>query len=142
MDIDYETEEGNVEIQTSMGGGKNKVFEGRNTASRFGAIQTTTETRLMVENYDDEIEYDNRLYESQMFYFNTVTRVTCYPHLPEINIDTVIGEGLDHCFDYAWEIRILNEYINKYGTDKFMKGEDMRSKCIAIMSRLFYYIGT
>ena len=87
--------------------------------------QTTTETRLITECCN-EIKYDNRLYESQMFYFNTVTRVTCYPHLPDF--DTVIGEGLDHCFDCTSEIRILNNYITK-------KGEMTDNNRIATMSK-------
>jgi len=48
-------------------------------------------------------EYDNKKYESQMMYFNNVTRHSLYPH-------NVTGEGLDHCYDCAAEIRILKRY--------------------------------
>jgi hypothetical protein len=102
--------------------------------------QTTTETRLICEggDYEDEIEYDNRLYESQMFYYNIGTRVACYQHLPEFGITTVPGEGLDHCYDCTSEVRTLNEYVNRFGVDKFIKEkitDDIRCKCIAIISR-------
>jgi hypothetical protein len=119
---------------------KTKYLKGEITLPVWGP-QTTTETRLIVSgNYEEEIEYDNRLYESEMFCFNTVTRVVCYPHLPEIKIDTVIGEGLDHCYDCTAEIRILNGYITKFGVDKFIQDKltanhDTRCKCIAIMSK-------
>lgn len=100
--------------------------------------QTTTESRLICEGNYEEMEYDNRLYESQMFYHNTVTRVACYQHLPELGITTIPGEGFDHCFDCTSEIRILNEYINKFGVSKFVSEEitdDLRCKCIALMSK-------
>jgi len=118
--------------------GRTKYLKGKVSLPVWGP-QTTTETRLICwGDYEDEIDYDNRLYESQMFYFNTVSRVACYSHLPEIKIDTVPGEGLDHCFDCTSEVRILNDYINKFGTGEFIKEEltnDIRCKCIALMSK-------
>eukprot|EP00761_Pharyngomonas_kirbyi_P010874 gb/GECH01010897.1/.p1 GENE.gb/GECH01010897.1/~~gb/GECH01010897.1/.p1 ORF type:complete len:467 (+),score=122.26 gb/GECH01010897.1/:1-1401(+) len=48
--------------------------------------------------------YDNTKYGNQMFYFNTRTRSTYYPH-------NVTGEGIDHCFDCRSEIHILERYI-------------------------------
>jgi hypothetical protein len=54
-------------------------------------------------------------------------------------INRVFGEGLDCCYDCTAEVRTLNNYINKLGIDKFMKEKeltnDIRTKCIAIMSR-------
>lgn len=71
--------------------------------------QTTTETRLIVHGSDNGqlIEYDNRLYEEQMFYFNTTTRVQYYEHSFQI-------QGLDHCYDCAAELVILGNYFKKY----------------------------
>lgn len=66
--------------------------------------QTTTETRLVSRGGSKT--WDNRKYEEQMFYFNTVTRLTAYDH-------DVISDGLDHCYDCAAEVRILKEYLIK-----------------------------
>jgi len=66
--------------------------------------QTTTETRLVVARDAKMKDWDNRLYESQMFRFNTVTRVQNYPH-------QVRAEGIDHCFDCASEVEILRRYL-------------------------------
>ena len=52
--------------------------------------------------------YDNREYEEKLFYFNTVTRTSYYKH----EVDGV--EGLDHCFDCASEIVILQQYLQKF----------------------------
>ncbi len=69
--------------------------------------QTTTETRLIVdiENLDVPFRYNHRLYEEQMFYWNTRTRVDGYIH-------DVISPGLDHCYDCAAEAYILERYLN------------------------------
>lgn len=63
---------------------------------------TSTETRL-VPNGHAKKYYDNTTYEEQCFYFQTVTRVTLYPH-------NVAGEGIDHCYDCAAEVKILTQY--------------------------------
>jgi hypothetical protein len=52
-------------------------------------------------------DYDNKQYEEQMFYFNTIIRPALYPH-------DVVGEGLDHCYDCRSEVDILTNYLNKY----------------------------
>ncbi|MEM3062935.1 MAG: hypothetical protein QW303_05265 [Nitrososphaerota archaeon] len=66
---------------------------------------TTTESRLIVTQNEKKI-YDNKKYEEQMFYFNTVMRVARYKH-------NIIGEGLDHCYDCTAEIHIIKEYLKK-----------------------------
>eukprot|EP00961_Rhodomonas_salina_P293788 3934036-Rhodomonas_salina.1 len=56
---------------------------------------TSTESRLIPHGHE-RIMWDNRKYEEQMFYFNTVTRVARYAH------DMPVGEvvsGLDYCYD-------------------------------------------
>jgi hypothetical protein len=71
--------------------------------------QTTTECRLITNlRYPHRtVVYDNRKYESQMMYFNNVTRHSLYHH----NIE---GEGLDHCYDCTAEIHILKEYLRMH----------------------------
>lgn len=63
--------------------------------------RTSSETRLVVENGNTTtIAYSHKDYEDLLFHFNTVTRTTYWPH-------DVKGEGLDHCYDCAAEIRII-----------------------------------
>ncbi len=79
--------------------------------------QTTTETRLIVRNHQPRAGgYNNRKYEQQMFHFNQVTRVEYYvfedngyyrDHIP----------GLDHCYDCAAEMFVLEEYVMKVQKD-------------------------
>lgn len=68
--------------------------------------QTTTECRLVTrrDNPSGTRVYDHEKYESQMFYFNTVTRCSLYSH-------GVAAEGLDRCYDCRAEVHILREYV-------------------------------
>ena len=50
------------------------------------------------------MEWDNKMYEEQMFYFNNIIRVSYYEHDVEV-------EGLDHCYDCASEVYILKKYL-------------------------------
>lgn len=67
--------------------------------------QTTTETRLLVTNSTNMIEWDNKKYEEQLFYFNNITRQSIYKH-------DVISEGLDYCYDCAAEVYVLKAYLS------------------------------
>lgn len=64
--------------------------------------QTTSECRL-VPTVGMRV-WENTLHNSQLFYFNTRTRVTIYPH-------AVRSEGLDHCYDCAAEVMVLRRYL-------------------------------
>jgi len=68
--------------------------------------QTTTESRLITVKDDPEkvTMYDHEKYESQMFFFNTVTRTALYTH-------SVKGQGMDRCYDCRAEVEILKNYI-------------------------------
>lgn len=77
---------------------------------------TTTETRLITSSNKTKV-YDNKKYESQMFHFNTQTRVARYPHnfLPFYDDDgEKIDPGLDHCYDCTSEIYIIGKYLEKF----------------------------
>ena len=41
---------------------------------------------------------------SNRFHFNSITRTTFYPH-------SIIGVGLDHCYDCSTEIYILQQFL-------------------------------
>ena len=99
--------------------------------------RTTSETRLVVtrkDHYDPDTQeprkrmYDHKWYEDLMFHFNTVTRTTYFPH--DITLDE--GEGLDHCFDCASEIFLIQEYLRKH---KGIQDPDTLKKETIQMSR-------
>ena len=74
----------------------------------FGPI-TTSESRLVCVVDEEKQEYpmmtwNNRKYESQMFFFNTHTRVNRYPH-------GSFHEGMDCCYDCTAEVQILYRYM-------------------------------
>jgi cap2 methyltransferase len=74
--------------------------------------QTTTEARLITDADPAAVaRYDHKRYEGQMFYFNTVTRHSLYPH-------SMAGEGLDHCYDCRAEIEILSNYLTHFSFSK------------------------
>ena len=68
--------------------------------------QTTTESRLITNRLHPTHtrKYDHEKYEGQMFYFNTMTRVSLYDH-------SVFAPGLDHCYDCRAEVEILRRYL-------------------------------
>lgn len=76
----------------------------------FGT-QTTSECRLMIfknSNSYDNITvpyrvYDHKIYNEQLFYFNTITRCRIYTHCCDIQL-------LDHCYDCTVEVNILESY--------------------------------
>jgi len=70
---------------------------------------TTTETRLVTNAEQPLILYDHTDYEELMFHFNTLTRMTYYPH----DIPTNNTTGYDHCFDCRAEIWVLEQYLKR-----------------------------
>ena len=84
---------------------------------------SSTETRLVVTE-DKVRKWKPNLYEDQMFYHNTVTRVSCWTH-------SVKAPGIDNCYDCNYEIFVLGEYLEKY--EKWLKSKDERSKRISKM---------
>jgi hypothetical protein len=76
------------------------------------ATLKSTETRLIVKKNAIMQNYNNRDYESQMFWHNRRGRPSCYP-VP-YNIPIKHENGLDYCWDCTSEILILHDYIAKY----------------------------
>lgn len=76
--------------------------------------QTTSEARLVCD-WDRTQPFDHTHYESQMFYFNTVTRVKLFPH-------AVKAEGMDFCYDCRAEIEGLGHAVFR----SFVFGEKFR----------------
>ncbi|KAG2378520.1 hypothetical protein C9374_008159 [Naegleria lovaniensis] len=69
--------------------------------------QTTSETRLICKGGCGTKIYDTQMYQDQMFFFNTRTRVYYYPH----DVDAV---GMDHCYDCRSEVYILELFLKRY----------------------------
>lgn len=94
-------------------------FENRPSAKRYfdyleGDIyfqiwppNSSSETRLYVKNNAKVKTYDCLKYENQLYYFNNVTRVSCYLH--DFNLD-----GLDHCYDCRAEIYVFENYLKHF----------------------------
>merc|ERR1711865_507782 len=84
--------------------------------------QTTTECRLLVkceggESLSMEV-YDHQRISEQLFYFNTVTRISIYPR-PQSSeecghvIDaTLLAAGLCRCYDCSVEVAIISAYLH------------------------------
>eukprot|EP00960_Hanusia_phi_P071422 767551-Hanusia_phi.AAC.3 len=70
----------------------------------------TTECRLIVEKDAKTRIYDNKKYENQMFYFNTVTRVNMYRHGNHLDYDPCY----DHCYDCVSDAFEIDKYCNKF----------------------------
>ena len=70
--------------------------------------QTTTECRLVTckDEPGKTREYDHEKFESQMFFFNVITRTALYTH-------DVKAEGMDRCYDCRAEVEILKKYITQ-----------------------------
>lgn len=79
---------------------------------------------------DAERVYNHKHYEDYMFHFNTVTRTTCFDQ-------PVVATGLDHCFDCASEVLILEQYLQKrrgMQADDPMLAEEVR-KLVDVLSQ-------
>lgn len=73
---------------------------------------TTTETRLVYEDPEDMMQYDNFKHEEQMAYFNNNILLSYYDS-PEWGCEI---DGFDHCYSCRSECHIISEYIRKtYG---------------------------
>jgi len=86
-----------------------KTFEyldGNITIQPWGP-QSSTETRLIVDNSLEKRIWNCKIYENQMYYFNTITRCQYYPH-------NIIAPGIDHCYDCSSEIHIIKNYLELF----------------------------
>jgi hypothetical protein len=79
---------------------------------------SSTETRLLVEKNAPDMEYDNKKYEEQLFYFNKYYREAEFSNiLSDTNIKH--KKGLTDKYDNVAEINILHDYLkfNSQSTD-------------------------
>lgn len=93
--------------------GTTQFYSGEIHFTPFGP-QTTTETRMVVLPDTPLQQYDHRIYEEQMFYFNRVTRVQYYDHQLSMYLDTANKAWLDHCYDCSREVQILQDYLVRF----------------------------
>lgn len=88
---------------------------------------SSTETRLVVDDELEMIEYDNVVFEEQLFHHNIVTRYSKFDQ-------PVKGEGLNQTFDASAEVVILGEFLQKfpeYKTGNLFKSIAEMSKAIS-----------
>ena len=94
--------------------------------------QTTTECRLLVtppkskEQPLDTKWYDHQCMWEQLFYFNTVTRISIYPRptfVADEDEETLKTAGLCRCFDCSREVELLARYVRqrRQGLDDLVK---------------------
>jgi hypothetical protein len=76
----------------------------------------STETRLVVENFNDIVEYDLALYEDKHNYYNNIAR----PLQLFINPASNRRIAFDHCADCAIEYDIFAKYLkSKHNNIKY-----------------------
>lgn len=85
--------------------------------------KTSTELRLITNNYDNEIEYDEEMYEEIVHYHNVVIRRMYYEH----NYTC-----LCHCYDCRSEAYILDKYFKEFHG---ITDEKKRIKYVCKLSR-------
>ncbi|KJE90063.1 hypothetical protein CAOG_01438 [Capsaspora owczarzaki ATCC 30864] len=86
--------------------GQTMYLDGEVYLPVWGPI-TTTEARLVTHADSTALRaYDNKTYEEQMFFFNTVQRVALYEH-------PIRGQGIDCCYDCRAEVEILGLYLQQ-----------------------------
>lgn len=83
--------------------------------------QTTTECRLLVTPPSKDVPlstkfYDHKCMWEQLFYFNTVTRISIYPRPSFVGAgdeETLKTAGLCRCFDCSREVDLLATYLRR-----------------------------
>lgn len=104
-----------LKFRLSWQPGVTPYLDGRVHLPIWGPV-TTSESRLVVERGAGMRDWDNTVYESQMFQFNTHTRVALYPH--PVPSQHVGAEGLCHCYDCTAELHVLKEYLSKFHKER------------------------
>lgn len=72
---------------------------------------TSTETRLFIERDAPMHLYDNKLYESQLFYHNSETRLMKFHSVLGDNL-SIEHDGIDNCYDCISFIEVVNGYLD------------------------------
>eukprot|EP00808_Paulinella_micropora_P026279 g3430.t1 len=106
-----------LKLRLSYTAGNTRYLSGRIYLPIWGP-QSTTETRLVPDG-DNEIVYDNIIYQDQMFFFNTHTRMMAYAHEVE-------APGIDHCYDCMSEIFVLREWLVS-NPERWLDAKDSQS---------------
>jgi hypothetical protein len=83
--------------------GKTTFFDGIVLLPVWGRAQTT-ESSLVVLREGKKRDWDNVVYERQMYHFNTEVRVSAFPNDLE-------ASSMDHCFDCTAESFIVREVL-------------------------------
>jgi hypothetical protein len=90
------------------GSGNTDYFKGDIYFPIWGPV-TTTEGRLICRGDAPFVSYNNTTYEEEMFFFNTLQRVSLYDH--DCGSDRWPHSQYDHCYDCMAEISVLREHF-------------------------------
>jgi cap3/cap4 methyltransferase len=107
---------------------------------------TSTETRLVVPEFAPKRLYDHKLYEDQMFFFNSVMRervhFNLHPSFGTRSAATAFptGDYLDQRFDGAAELSLLQQYISGIRGQP-EGGEALRRRVAALAQQITDAIG-
>jgi hypothetical protein len=101
--------------------------------------QTTTESRLVCDATSGTKIYNHKLYNEQLFHFNTQVRVSLYGidslDSPIVSVDDPFrswkGGGICRCYDCSSELYILGTYLQARNSDNHF-GECDLSQSFAI----------
>lgn len=95
--------------------GKTKMYRG-DIILQVWPPASSSETRLIVDDILEIVEYDNLEYEEQLFYHNNINRYKKYQQ-------PVKGEGLDDNFDSSAEVIIIAEFLEKF--PEYCRGDNI-----------------
>lgn len=94
---------------------------------------TSTECRLLVPEGAGRVEYNNRGYEEQLFFFNSIVRERVFfPH----SVDAKQETYLDHRYDGAAEVLLLQRYLRLTGRDT-----NDATAIVSLSSRVSAFLG-
>jgi hypothetical protein len=104
--------------------GKTQYFKGDIYIQAYPP-KNSTETRLLFKTLD-LVDYDNKTYEEQLFYHNTVVRKQ------KCTVPNILKPMLDDCYDCCSLYVVVRDYLNLVGSKVDVRDfiEDMLSKIL------------
>jgi hypothetical protein len=110
--------------------GKTPYLSGKVYIQPYAQMHST-ETRLIATS-SEIYDWDNKIYEEQCFFFNTVTRMLPYDH-------GVKGAGLKLDYDCASEVEILRLYFERFDSNWSRRRQSEKNELISSLSVLISY---
>jgi cap2 methyltransferase len=121
-----------LKFRLSYREGITKFFDGKIKFQPW-APRFSTETRIIVSKDAKIRTYNNKDYEMILYWHNQIARAHWYKHAIK---DVSNCDGLDHCYDCASEVHILEKYLKINPSEKLKMDKNALSKELAGMSRM------